>query len=108
MRKLSLHEKIELLLKEAHMSSGDAESKLRSLRQDVWNYPEGSSGEQVIQAQIERAKKSLFRARNREAARKLKEIFAAPATPKQPKAGPFSGLTRDELRKSGTCETDWY
>ena len=94
MRKLSLHEKIELLLKEAHMSSGDAESKLRSLRQDVWSYPEGSSGEQVIQAKIERAKKSLFRARKRETT--------------QPKAGPFSGLTRDELRKSGTCETDWY
>ena len=22
--------------------------------------------------------------------------------------GPYSGLTRGELRKSGTCETDWY
>lgn len=22
--------------------------------------------------------------------------------------GPYSGLTRSELRKSGTCETDWY
>lgn len=94
MRKLSLHEKIELLLKEAHVSVGDAESKIRKLRQDVWNYPEGSSGEQVIQAKIERAKKSLFRARNRAAT--------------QPKTGPFSGLTKSELRKSGTCETDWY
>ena len=22
--------------------------------------------------------------------------------------GPYSGLTRAELRKSGTCETDWF
>jgi hypothetical protein len=22
--------------------------------------------------------------------------------------GPYSGLTREELRKTGTCETDWY
>ncbi len=22
--------------------------------------------------------------------------------------GPYSGLTRDELRQTGTCETDWY
>ena len=22
--------------------------------------------------------------------------------------GPYSGLTRQELRQSGTCETDWY
>ena len=22
--------------------------------------------------------------------------------------GPYSGLTRSELRQSGTCETDWY
>ena len=22
--------------------------------------------------------------------------------------GPYSGLTAEELRRSGTCETDWY
>jgi hypothetical protein len=22
--------------------------------------------------------------------------------------GPYSGLTRQELRSTGTCETDWY
>lgn len=22
--------------------------------------------------------------------------------------GPYSGLTRNELRQSGTCETDWF
>lgn len=27
---------------------------------------------------------------------------------KAPAVGPYSGLTREELRQSGTCETDWY
>lgn len=22
--------------------------------------------------------------------------------------GPYSGLTREELRRTGTCETDWF
>lgn len=26
----------------------------------------------------------------------------------KPKTGPYSGLTRAELRRSGTCEPDWY
>lgn len=25
-----------------------------------------------------------------------------------PPVGPYSGLTRAELRQSGTCEPDWY
>lgn len=26
----------------------------------------------------------------------------------QEPVGPYSGLTRRELRRTGTCETDWY
>lgn len=28
--------------------------------------------------------------------------------PRTETAGRYSGLTRSELRQSGTCETDWY
>lgn len=29
-------------------------------------------------------------------------------TPSAYRVGPYSGLTRRELRATGTCETDWY
>ncbi len=64
-----------------------SEQALRRMRQNIFNYPP----EKEAQAQrvLLYLKKRSLRLR------------------KAPKVGPYSGLTRQELRRSGTCETDW-
>jgi len=39
---------------------------------------------------------------------KAKSKMLAQREPKPQPVGPYSGLTRAELRATGTCETDWY
>ncbi len=40
-------------------------------------------------------------------ARKMRGQAMEP-TPSAYQVGPYSGLTRQELRATGTCETDWF
>jgi hypothetical protein len=35
-------------------------------------------------------------------------LIALQALPSSTPVGPYSGLTRAELARTGTCETDWY
>jgi len=66
------------------------ERLVRKIRQNIFNY----EGEKDIQAGrlLERAKQKMLSNRKNE----------------QPKTGQYSGLTRKELAKTGTCEPDWY
>lgn len=39
---------------------------------------------------------------------RLSKLREKEAKQQPAKVGPYSGLTREELRQSGTCETDWF
>lgn len=67
------------------------ERLLRKLRNDPRLWEEGETGDRISRL-IDKAKTRLSKVR-----RKM---------PKQ--VGPYSGLTKQELRASGTCETDWF
>lgn len=66
-----------------------SEQALRRIRQRIFDYPE--SKEAQADRVLHYLKARYLRYQNK---------------PVQ-SAGPYSGLTRAELRKSGTCETDW-
>ncbi len=61
---------------------------LRRIRQRIFDYPDNK------EAQADRVLAYLKRRSLRDRGPVLS-------------VGPYSGLTRAELRKSGTCETDW-
>lgn len=63
---------------------------LRNLRTHIFSY----EGKQEIKADRVIAKVKE---------KHLKQLERKPAP-----TGPFSGLTRGELAKSGTCEPDWF
>lgn len=67
-----------------------SETALRRIRQRIFDYPEHKE-EQAMRV-LDYLKARMIRQR-----------------PRQPEVrGPYSGLTRGELRKTGTCEPDWY
>jgi hypothetical protein len=70
-----------------------SEQGLRRMRQRIFDY-DGTPKE----AQADRVLYYLKK-------RKMRGIEAAG---QQAPVGYYSGLTQTELRKSGTCETDWY
>jgi hypothetical protein len=67
-----------------------SETALRRMRQKIFDYPDDRQ---------EQADRVLHY---------LKERMMRYRTQSTEKPGPYSGLTRSELRRSGTCETDWY
>lgn len=73
-------------------STGDLEAKLRELRRKVMSCADGSPEEKAIQDQIVKTKTTLLRLRSQE----------------KGNTGPYSGLTKSELRQSGTSEPDWF
>ena len=83
------------ILGEAHTSTdtvAELERKLRRLRQEIFTY-EGTSEEDEKMAELAAAKAQLM---------KLRQSGGGGDR------GPYSGLTRGELSRSGTSETDWY
>ena len=61
---------------------------LRRMRQRIFDYPQP---------------------RERQAGRVLNYLKCRSLRDKvSPLTGPYSGLTRSELHKTGTCETDWF
>ena len=68
----------------------NSEKSLRQIRQQIFNYPDNKADQ--ADRVLAYLKTRVIRARDNE------EITV----------GPYSGLTRAELRQSGTCETDWY
>ena len=61
---------------------------LRRMRQRIFDYPQS---------------------REKQADRVLRYLKYRSLRDKvSPLAGPYSGLTRSELHKTGTCETDWF
>lgn len=67
------------------------ESRLRKLRSKVFDFGDEAYAE--IEKEMEATKAALLAVRSRGG---------------QGPTGPYSGLTRSELRRSGTAETDWY
>ena len=67
-----------------------AEAALRRMRRRIFTYPDNK---------IEQAQRVLLYLKHR--MMRSREIHPYPV-------GQWSGLTRGELRRSGTCETDWY
>lgn len=67
-----------------------SEQALRRIRQRIFDYPPDKEEQAMRVLQYLKARHIRYRDR-----------------PIEPR-GPYSGLTRSELRKSGTCETDWY
>lgn len=67
---------------------------LRSLRNNIWGYD--NTPNETKAARVLRAVKT--RVLQQEKAQREKER----------RTGPYSGLTRAELARTGTCETDWY
>lgn len=63
---------------------------LRRLRQRVFDYPPH------MDEKVSRVMEKV----------KARKIAAQNSQPR--KTGPYSGLTRGELAKTGTCETDWF
>lgn len=68
----------------------NSEQALRRMRQRIFDYPQDK--EEQADRVLLYLKKRMLRNRKNE----------TKAT------GPYSGLTRNELAKTGTCETDWY
>lgn len=75
------------------MTVSKAEIALRRMRQRIFDYPpeKGEQADRVLRYLIKR----MLRERKQETSRKE-------AT------GPYSGLTREELARTGTCEPDWF
>lgn len=67
-----------------------SEQGLRRMRQRIFDYPA------TKEAQADRVLGYLKRRVMRHQARS------------NPARGPYSGLTRNELHRTGTCETDWF
>ena len=61
---------------------------LRSMRQRIFDYP---------QPKEQQASRVLHYLK----CRSLRDKVSPPV-------GPYSGLTRSELHRTGTCETDWF
>ena len=61
---------------------------------------------------LHRMRQSIFdypQSREKQADRVLRYLKYRSLRDKvSPLAGPYSGLTRSELHKTGTCETDWF
>lgn len=68
------------------------ESFIARLRSQIGSLPEGDEREAALSAELTAS---------------LAELKAQREKP-VPVVGPFSGLTRSELARSGTCETDWF
>lgn len=68
-----------------------SERAVRRMRVKVFSY-DGTPKE----AQADRVFEYLLKRAARERKRERKAV------------GPYSGLTRSELRRSGTCEADWF
>lgn len=71
------------------MSYAQSTSALRRMRQRIFSYP----GQREAQADRVLAYLKM---------RSLRDPGPVLSV------GPYSGLTRAELRKSGTCEADWF
>ena len=71
------------------MTVSKAEIALRRMRQRIFDYPPEK------EAQADRVLAYLK-------TRMLRETSRKAAT------GPYSGLTREELARTGTCEPDWF
>lgn len=69
-----------------------SEIALRKIRQKIFDYPEHKE-EQAMRV-LTYLKKRMIRERDKMRTEDIR--------------GPYSGLTRGELRKTRTCETDWY
>ena len=69
--------------------SFNSETALRKIRQKIFDY-EGEKAEQADRV-LHYLKKRVLRQREDTSPR-----------------GPYSGLTASELRRTGTCETDWF
>ncbi len=67
-----------------------SEQALRRIRARIFDYPKEQ------QAQAERVLAYL------------KARFLRYREQQTQPVGPYSGMTRQELRQAGTCETDWY
>lgn len=67
-----------------------SEQALRRIRARIFDYPEHKE-EQAMRVLLYLKKRHL----------RYRENIPQPV-------GPYSGLTRAELRKTRTCETDWY
>ena len=67
-----------------------SEQALRRMRQKIFDYHENK--EEQAHRVILYLKKRMLRYRDTQ----------------EQKTGIYSGLTRSELNKTGTCETDWY
>lgn len=67
-----------------------SETALSKIRGKIFSYPEHKE-EQAMRV-LHYLKRRMIRAR----------------TERQEPRGPYSGLTRAELRRTRTCETDWY
>ncbi len=72
------------------MAVSKAELALRHMRQRIFDYPpeKGEQADRVLRYLIKR----MLRER----------------TGRKAATGPYSGLTRDELARTGTCEPDWF
>lgn len=75
------------------MTVSKAELALRRMRQRIFDYPpeKGEQADRVLGYLKERVLgvgKGIGRTRQ--------------------ETGPYSGLTRDELARTGTCEPDWF
>ena len=66
-----------------------SEQALRRIRNRIFDYPEAQA-DQAMRV-LAYLKTRMMRQRER-----IEPV------------GPYSGLTRGELSKTGTCETDWY
>ena len=67
------------------------EKIVRKIRQRIFDY-DGTAKEDKAGRVLEKAKKRM-----------LKNLVFGDC-----KKGRYSGLTRKELNRTGTCETDWY
>jgi hypothetical protein len=68
-----------------------SEQALRRMRQRIWDY-DGTPNEAKAERVLLYLKKRMLRNRKVEV-----DVV-----------GPYSGLTRSELAKTGTCEPDWF
>jgi hypothetical protein len=74
------------------MSLQTAEKAVRTMRQKIFDYADDK--EEQASRILSYLKVRMFRERNK--------------AKTQAVTGQWSGLTRSELARTGTCETDWY
>lgn len=68
----------------------EIETRIARLRSAIMRAPEGSQEDKALSAELSAA---------------LAELKSLPDDSPR---GQFSGLTRAELARTGTCETDWF